>query len=297
MTIAISGIEGNLASHIAALAAEPIIGIGRNCWHTLDDQLENSGQVGAIIHAAHDFKTQSGDAPTLWINSNLSTTARLLEATRAYGIGTFCYISSSAVYLTDGWARADFDLESVKCPRYGGGTYAEVKRMNEVLIEDFCERNGIRWVSCRVFNLFGGTDQHSLINALNRSIKNGHPFILNHQGNDTRDYIHVKDAADIIYRVVKDNRHRGYIDVGTGTDLRVGDIVEKYRDLHPDLIVEYSKTNDRRGPTRSRANSFVSRSIIGRPFISLHSCLAQSELSSQKQQTAKVPDFPINRGA
>lgn len=76
----------------------------------------------------------------------------------------------------------------------------------------------------RVFNIYGGSDNFSVISKLIK-YKSDEIFNLVNGGSSKRDYIHVDDVSYILLKLVNVN-NQPVVDIGTGSLLSVYEIIE-----------------------------------------------------------------------
>lgn len=240
MKILLSGSRGNLGRAISAHTSCKVVGLNREDWDSLDGLCSGSAGpfadgrvVEAIIHCAYDLLSPVTGSPVAYVDSNLMATARLLAAASRHGIGAFYYISSAAVY---GNAARDGQSGQVN----PATIYGMTKRLNEQLVRSVCASEGISFGSFRIFNLYGGNDRFSVIHHLDLAIQGIKPFVMNNDGLDRRDFIHVEDAAKAILSVVEKGASVGEVDVGTGMGTRISEVVNVVRSLVPDLQLTVS---------------------------------------------------------
>jgi nucleoside-diphosphate-sugar epimerase len=232
MKILLTGAEGNFGTTFQALAASkgvaPVVPIGRNDWATIEEKLD---AVDVIIHAASDLLTLAGSEPSRWLESNLMSTAKLLEAARQQGVTRFIFISSCSVYGAN-----LVTTESSECTPI---TISGVeKHLNEKLITQFCSANGMSCQILRVFNTYGGNDRFSVLSKIRKAIEVGGAFTLNNGGRVLRDFIHVRDVAAIVLKICSLQTAYSYINIGTGVATKISDIVKLVLTQFPELIVE-----------------------------------------------------------
>src|SRR5262249_15079984 len=147
-----------------------------------------------VIHAGWDLKTNVAESPRTVVASNIEATARLLEEMRRVGSRRLFYVSSCAVY---GDSQETSETSACAPVNINGIT----KLLNERMIESFCQRAGIAFTIFRIFNIFGGNDQFSVISKLRNAIESNGEFRLNNDGVSQRDFVHVDDVATIMLKV------------------------------------------------------------------------------------------------
>ena len=232
MKILLTGAEGNFGTTFRALAASQgdvqVVPVGRGDWGNIHEKLD---AVELIVHAAGDLQTTVSLEPCRWLESNLMSTAKLLEAAREQGVKRFIFISSCSVYGAN-----LLTSESSECtPITLNGIE---KHLNEGLIAQFCEANDISYQILRVFNTYGGNDKFSVLCKLKKALEHGRPFTLNNDGRVLRDFIHVRDVAAIVLKICASQPTYSHINIGTGVATKISDVVKLVLSKFPALIIE-----------------------------------------------------------
>lgn len=232
MKILLTGAEGNFGTTFRALAASKgdvqVVPVGRGDWANIHEKLD---AVELIVHAAGDLQTPVSLEPCRWLESNLMSTAKLLEAAREQGVKRFIFISSCSVYGAN-----LLTSESSECtPITLNGIE---KHLNEGLIAQFCEANDISYQILRVFNTYGGNDKFSVLCKLKKALEHGRPFTLNNDGRVLRDFIHVRDVAAIVLKICASQPTYLHINIGTGVATKISDVVKLVLSKFPALIIE-----------------------------------------------------------
>jgi UDP-glucose 4-epimerase len=229
MRLILTGSNGNLGREIISQnSIHEILPIRRDNWSYLSGL--SFGKDDIFVHAASDLTSLIHEDPFSVMDSNLVSTARLLEFSK--GCALFIFISSCAVY-----GDALKTTENTRCrPLSINGI---TKLLNERIVEEFCSKNAIPYLILRVFNMYGGQDRFSIIHKLQQSIKMGIPFKLNNNGIAQRDFVHVSDVAGVVLKLSMLDLPSGYLNVGTGCAIKISEIITMVKELYPNLkIVE-----------------------------------------------------------
>ena len=242
MVVLLTGANGNLAQEILKQSLSHFVKLNKEDSEFLDKKFFSN--VDVILHAAADLHSQVNVDPINFLNSNLLLTAKLLEGAKKHKISRFVYISSSAVY-----GRLLDTSEDRECAPIGFN--GMVKLLNEKIVVEYCLTHKIKYQILRVFNLYGGNDQFSIFSHLKKSLETGHPFILNNNGVAHRDFIHVSDAAKITSFILDNDIDCKYLNVGTGSPVKISLIIDWLRNRFPNFQyinyqadeIEYSCAN------------------------------------------------------
>ena len=238
MNILLTGAQGNFGLTLTRLASASsqikLTPIGRDGWGDLHEKLRD---IDIVIHAASDLRTSAVTAPSSLLDSNVMTTARLLEASKHQKVKRWIFLSSCAVYGED--MRTDED--SVCCPITINGIS---KHLNEKLVAEFCRANSIEYQIFRVFNSYGANDQFSIFAKLKRALQNGTPFTLNNDGRMQRDFVHISDVATIVLHLLAADIQHTHLNIGTGVATKISALVSMVQEQFPQLNIQRGNTQE-----------------------------------------------------
>lgn len=144
--------------------------------------------IDLVIHLAAIADIDAAkDQPLHTMQVNVMGTAHLLEAMRANGIQRLLFASTIYVYSQT------------------GSFYRVSKHSCELMLEEYQARCGIQPTVLRFGTLYGtrSNESNSVYRYLKRALE--HETIhCKGTGEEAREYIHVKDAADICLHVIED---------------------------------------------------------------------------------------------
>lgn len=255
MKILLTGATGNLGQELRRRADFEIVPIGRDDWANIDAQL--SRNIDVVIHAASDLRSSVALSPSRVLDSNVLSTAHLLEAMRRHRVPRVVFLSSCAVY----GEAMQTDETSRCCPISINGIS---KQLNEKIVAEYCERQGIKYEILRVFNMYGGSDHFSIFSHVQRSLEAGIPFTLNNRGIAQRDFIHVADVAKVIMQLLKMKLPYTHINVGTGVATRIAGLIDLISARFPNLTVAHTEKEE---AEYSRANIVRLRELMECDFV------------------------------
>ena len=238
MNILLTGAEGNLGSEFQQQANKnnkvKVIPVGRSDWPNIHEKLAT---VDVVVHAASDLRTSASVAPSRLLDSNVMSTATLLEAARDQRVKRLVFLSSCAVYGEDMRTSED----SLCCPITINGIS---KHLNEKLVAEFCSANGMEYQILRVFNSYGGDDRFSIFSKLKRALQTRTPFTLNNDGRMQRDFIHVADVASIVLNLSATRIAHTHLNIGTGVATKISMLVDRVAEQFPQLVVQRGLTQE-----------------------------------------------------
>ena len=232
MNILLTGAEGNFGYEFQRQSSKishvNVVTVGRGDWKLIQEKLESAD---VVVHAASDLRTSASLAPSRLLESNVMSTAMLLEAARDQRVKRLVFLSSCAVYGEDMRTGEN----SLCCPISINGIS---KHLNEKLVAEFCTANGIEYQILRVFNSYGGNDKFSIFSKIKRALQTSTPFTLNNDGRMQRDFIHVADVASIVLNLSTSRVFHSHLNIGTGVATKISTLVEMVAKQFPQLVIQ-----------------------------------------------------------
>ena len=238
MNILLTGAEGNFGTEFQHQASKQgnvgVLPVGRGDRAQIHEKLAS---CDVVVHAASDLRTSASVAPSRLLDSNVMSTATLLEASREQRVKRLVFLSSCAVYGEDMRTGED----SLCCPITINGIS---KHLNEKLVAEFCSANGMEYQILRVFNSYGGDDRFSIFSKLKRALQSGTAFTLNNDGRMQRDFIHVADVASVVLKLSGADITHTHLNIGTGVATKISTLVEMVAEKFPQLVIQHGLTQE-----------------------------------------------------
>ena len=146
--------------------------------------------------------------------NNLSS---VLDKINHKHINKIIYTSSSSVYgsINDHNYLNDINNRQL---------YSSTKLLNEITLNNYCQKNNIQLIIARLFNMYGQNENFSIIHKLIENINNKKKITLYNNGNSIRDFIHVDDVCKIYLGLLNSKKSNIY-DIGSGLGIKIKDIV------------------------------------------------------------------------
>ncbi len=196
----------------------------------------------AVVHAAAYIDVgESLERPDVYAGNNIVSTATILRLLRDLNIKSIVFLSSAAVYGNPMYVPIDEDHPPNPLSPYG-----LYKLCEEGLIKLMCRVFGCSYIILRIFNAYGLGQSGEYAGVVSKFVKafiENRPPIIYGDGMQTRDFIYVEDVSKIVilaleYALNKLDRAEGTIlNVGTGKEIRILDIVKLLRDITKKDIV------------------------------------------------------------
>ena len=163
------------------------------------DKIFNDYNPKFIIHlAAQAGVRYSINNPDSYFNSNILGFYNILKLSLKYKIKHTLFASTSSVYGDNNKFPLNEDLKTDTPKSF----YAASKKINEVMAYSFSSIYKLPLTGLRFFTVYGslGRPDMALIKFSN-AIKNGKKIELFNYGNHYRDFTHVSDVVETIYKI------------------------------------------------------------------------------------------------
>ena len=186
----------------------------------MDDVEKAANGCDYIFHFAAQADIETSNlSPNSTIKSNIIGTLNLLEASRKNNIKRFVFASTVYVYSNL------------------GGFYRVSKQSCEKIIEQYFEEFNIRYTIIRYGSLYGNrANKFNFISkALTQALKNK-KIVRNGNGNEIREYIHVKDAAELTIKSLSDDYINKSIIITGNEQIKIKDLLIMIKEIFNDKI-------------------------------------------------------------
>ena len=214
-------------------------------WGTMNAIIRNE-KIEIVYNLATIALNYSFFNPYTAYMVNVSLADTLLRLIKEGAYETLIHVSSSEVYGTALYSPMD---ESH--PLNPTTPYAAGKAAADLMTQSFYNIEPLDISIIRPFNNYGPRQNltgnlAAIIPATARRIQNGEKPIIEGDGLQTRDFIYVGDTVRaLILAYEKDESRQKVINLGTGVELSIGDLIEKIC-----IYYDYSGQKDYR-PARS----------------------------------------------
>ena len=181
--------------------------------------------IDIVFHQAAIRITQCAEEPRLAINVLATGTFNVIEAAVAAGVKRVIAASSASVL---GHAET-FPTTETHHPYNNRTIYGAAKAFNEALLRSFAEMYGLKYVALRYFNVYGprmdvfGAYTEVLIRWMER-MDAGLPPIIHGDGEQTMDFVHVRDIARANILAAESDVTDEVFNVASGTETSLADL-------------------------------------------------------------------------
>ena len=279
MKILVTGGAGFLGSHVADALSEQghqvtILDI-RKSPYVRHDQIMIVGDildqktVDTVVQendVVYHFSgisdiDECADRPVETVKYNVLGTVQLLESCRKADIKRFIFASSVYVYSNSGYF------------------YRTSKRACESFIEDYSELFGIKYTILRYGSLYGERiDERNSIYRLICQAFNEGKITYRGTGEELREYIHVRDAAQISVRILNPEFENQHVILAGSEKMRYRDLLEMIKEILGNKIDIEILPSERKAHYKITPYNFsptLGRKLINNPHIDMGQGLLQ----------------------
>lgn len=217
-------------------------------------------KVDGVFHkAALTTVPESFIKPEEYNDVNVVGTDNVFKIAKEYNLKVV-YASSSSVYGNTEKIPIKEDF-----PRNPINPYGKTKLDDEYLAEKYSSEN-LDVIGLRYFNVYGigqtGSYAGVITQFLNR-LKENKPPIINGEGNQIRDFVYVKDVAQVNLVAMKSNVKKGFFNIGSGKTISIKKLAEIMIDLSGlDLEPIFDKKLEG-DIEKSQADTYLTSKMLG----------------------------------
>ena len=217
----IIGKNSNLSKHLAKNIDNSYRVSSQNIESELN-KIDLSDKKINIIFNNFQVSTKLNDLsnPAEYINRAIMTTAKVLNyiLDNNLNINKIIYTSSSSVYGNNELCHESDPLQPLSL-------HSSLKIANERLIESFAIKNRIDYTITRIFNMYGGDDNFSIISKIVKAYREDTILNIFNNGSATRDFIHIDDVVKVYRVILNENINAPILNVGRGIEQSVGELI------------------------------------------------------------------------
>jgi UDP-glucose 4-epimerase len=190
---------------------------------------------------------ESVENPYECVDINVNGVLNLLEAAKKNNVKKVVHFSSAAVYGDNPLSPKTINMKPEPKSPYG-----ITKLDGEYYLNQYHESFGVKTLSFRCFNVFGPRQNPDSQYAaaipifVNRALK-GEELIIYGDGEQTRDFIFVKDVVNANITAALKHEVTGVFNLGTGTSISINELVNmimKLTSSKSKVIYEAERSGD-----------------------------------------------------
>jgi UDP-glucose 4-epimerase len=217
----------------------------------------NFKSVDCVFHLAALIDMSSSlKEPSIYYKVNVVGTLNVLEAMRCHNVNKIVYAASASCYgITQKTSISETSKIQLNFP------YAFTKYSGEQLIDHWSKVYGINYFSLRLFNVYqlkstANSSYNSVISIFLRQFLLKKPLTIFGDGNQTRDFINVKDVCEAFIKAFKSSKKNKIINIGSSKPVKIIKIAKIISDQIIFLPRRIGETNN------SRANILKAKKIL-----------------------------------
>lgn len=200
---------------------------------------------------------ESLENPEKYENGCYKMTKRVVDMCKNHNVKEMIFSSTSAVYgnTNEFPTKEDSKLNPLS-------PYAQYKLKGEEYIDSIKDDINTRFTICRFFNVFGEGQHNSgsyvpAVAIFKRQYGENVPLTVTGDGEQTRDYIYVKDIVDFLIRCIGQTNYKKEIfNLGYGEDLTINSIAKTFN--HPITHID-----EREEPKKTLADISRAKQLYG----------------------------------
>ena len=222
--------SGNL-DNLEQLLKRDDVSLERLSVTDLEGMKPHFEDVGCVFHLAAVSNISSSVADPLRTNEvNVKGTLNVLLAARNSGVRKVVFASSASVYGdTEEVPTAENALPDPLSP------YAVTKLAGEHYCDVFSDLYGLETTSLRPFNVYGprqdpNSQYAAVIPLFIRSLLEGEAPTIDGDGEQTRDFVYVKDVVRAFIQAL-DHRAKGAYNIAGGKGISINELFRQVSDI------------------------------------------------------------------
>lgn len=212
----------------------------------VDDLVQS---VDGVFHlAAHVGNRRSINDPIVDAEINVTGTLNLLESAKRHEVSKFVYSSSAAIF-----GEVEYTPLDESHPVEPDSPYGVTKLAGEKHCLCYSRLHDIDVVCLRYFNVYGINQRYdeygNVIPIWTKRLLDREPLIIYGDGEQTRDFIDVRDVARANLLAYESPEANGPINIGTGEATKIKNLAQIFVDI-ADRDVEVRYEPPRKGEVR-----------------------------------------------
>ena len=180
--------------------------------------ISNKKKFNLIINIFYpSSKLSSIDNYQIFFDLSINNLSSILDGINQRYLNKIIYTSSSSIYGSINEHSYSDDINNRQL-------YSSAKLLNEITLNNFCQKKKIQLIITRLFNMYGENENFSIIHKLITNIKQKKKITIYNNGDSIRDFIHVNDVCKI-YAKLLNSKESNIYDVGSGNGTKIKDII------------------------------------------------------------------------
>lgn len=195
------------------------------------------------IHlAAQASVTSSVKDPINDASINILGSINIINLCKKYNCTKIIVASSAAVYGNPKYLPVDEEHPTEILSPYG---------LSKLTMEKYIQLSGVPYIICRFSNVYGERQnafgEAGVVSIFSDSMQNNKDVFIDGDGEQSRDFVYVKDVADIIYKLCSSDIKNEILNVSTNTSCTINELFKtmaKVYDYRKEPIHRESRIGD-----------------------------------------------------
>lgn len=189
-------------------------------------------KIQAVVHLAAQIDVAASvENPSLTHEINATGTLNVLQAAAKHHVEKFLFASSTAVYGNNTNLPLTEDI-----PMAPLSPYAASKAAGEAYVNAYANCYGICATNLRFFNVYGaGNEKSTYSGVITKFMVNAHqdqPLLIEGDGKQTRDFIHVNDVVNaLLLGLKKENLNNEVFNICTGVPVSINQLADAVKTI------------------------------------------------------------------
>lgn len=195
------------------------------------------------IHlAAQASVTSSVKDPINDASVNILGSINIINLCKIYNCTKIIVASSAAVYGNPKYLPVDEEHPTEILSPYG---------LSKLTMEKYIQLSGVPYIICRFSNVYGERQnafgEAGVVSIFSDAMQNNKDVFIDGDGEQSRDFVYVKDVADIIYKLCSSDIKNEILNVSTNTSCTINELFKtmaKVYDYRKEPIHRESRIGD-----------------------------------------------------
>ena len=237
--VIIIGKRSNLSNSIKKYLTDSIV-LSTNKIKNLEEILIKN-EISTVIYntACKSTLINQKTDPTLFSYYSFGNLSEFIKICLKHEtkVEKIIYTSTSAIYGNNNFSNED-------SPCKINNLYASLKFSSELLLKRYISPSKIKLTITRIFNMYGGDDQFSIISKIGNAIKKNQSLQINNYGKSIRDFISINNVTEI-YKLLIFKDFDGIINVSSGRGYSIASVVKIAEEIfQKKLDIEHRKFDE-----------------------------------------------------
>ena len=237
--VIIIGKRSNLSNSIKKYLTDSIV-LSTNQIKNLEEILIKN-EISTVIYntACKSTLINQKTDPTLFSYYSFGNLSEFIKICLKHEtkVEKIIYTSTSAIYGNNNFSNED-------SPCKINNLYASLKFSSELLLKRYISPSKIKLTITRIFNMYGGDDQFSIISKIGNAIKKNQSLQINNYGKSIRDFISINNVTEI-YKLLILKDFDGIINVSSGRGYSIASVVKIAEEIfQKKLDIEHRKFDE-----------------------------------------------------